>query len=280
MRCPRGHSFDLAKQGYVSLLTGSSTKMTGDTPEMLDARAAFQAAGHFAPIAAAVARAVGSAVAPMPTPSTHPPHADEADGGDLGPAPTTGTRHTTPDPAPHMAGSRVARKFAPAATPAPTSREAEGTTDASPSAPAAEAVRPEATDGGAPAAGLPRPGASSTTTGLPRGSAAGVGGNSNGPARPGAVRAASAARLAAILLPGAVRDRTERVGFASETITATCDDDRSSMASDPKVNAAVHAGAEVSPANDHADEDGATARSHQGENPPLTTDRAGDNQPL
>ncbi|WP_282786132.1 MULTISPECIES: methyltransferase domain-containing protein [unclassified Nocardia] len=63
MRCPRGHSFDLAKQGYVSLLTGSSTRMTGDTPEMLDARAAFQATGHFAPIAAAVARAVEPAVA-------------------------------------------------------------------------------------------------------------------------------------------------------------------------------------------------------------------------
>lgn len=55
LRCPTGHSFDLAKQGYVGLLTGAATKMTGDTAEMLDARAAFQSAGHFAAIAAALA---------------------------------------------------------------------------------------------------------------------------------------------------------------------------------------------------------------------------------
>lgn len=65
LRCPHGHSFDLAKQGYVSLLTGASTKMTGDTPAMLDARAAFQSAGHFAPIAAALAAAI-AAIAPGP----------------------------------------------------------------------------------------------------------------------------------------------------------------------------------------------------------------------
>ncbi|MFI9401126.1 putative RNA methyltransferase [Nocardia sp. NPDC052316] len=59
LRCARGHSFDIAKQGYVSLLTGASTKMTGDTAAMLDARAAFQGGGHFAPIAAATAQAVG-----------------------------------------------------------------------------------------------------------------------------------------------------------------------------------------------------------------------------
>ncbi|MFF0608347.1 putative RNA methyltransferase [Nocardia tengchongensis] len=62
LRCPHGHSFDLAKQGYVSLLTGASTKMTGDAPAMLDARAAFQSAGHFAPIAAALAAAVAATV--------------------------------------------------------------------------------------------------------------------------------------------------------------------------------------------------------------------------
>ncbi|MFI6170002.1 putative RNA methyltransferase [Nocardia sp. NPDC051052] len=59
LRCAHGHSFDIAKQGYVSLLTGASTKMTGDTAAMLDARATFQGGGHFAPIAAAVAAAVG-----------------------------------------------------------------------------------------------------------------------------------------------------------------------------------------------------------------------------
>ncbi|MFG1791641.1 putative RNA methyltransferase [Nocardia sp. NPDC049149] len=59
LRCGHGHSFDIAKQGYVSLLTGASTKMTGDTAAMLDARAAFQGGGHFAPIAAAITDAVG-----------------------------------------------------------------------------------------------------------------------------------------------------------------------------------------------------------------------------
>ncbi|WP_342213720.1 putative RNA methyltransferase [Nocardia wallacei] len=58
LACARGHSFDMARQGYVSLLTGASTKMTGDTADMLDARAAFQRARHFAPIADAVAAAV------------------------------------------------------------------------------------------------------------------------------------------------------------------------------------------------------------------------------
>lgn len=41
----------------MSLLTGAAAKMTGDTAAMLDARAAFQTAGYFAPIADAVARA-------------------------------------------------------------------------------------------------------------------------------------------------------------------------------------------------------------------------------
>ncbi|WP_446226321.1 putative RNA methyltransferase [Nocardia sp. IBHARD005] len=61
LRCGTGHSFDIARQGYVGLLTGASTKMTGDTADMLDARAAFQGAGHFAPIAAAIAHAFGTA---------------------------------------------------------------------------------------------------------------------------------------------------------------------------------------------------------------------------
>ncbi|WP_369635383.1 methyltransferase domain-containing protein, partial [Nocardia sp. JMUB6875] len=72
LRCPTGHTFDLAKQGYITLLTGASTKMTGDTPAMLDARATFQSAGHFTPIAEAVARAVNKAVfgADSPTAAT------------------------------------------------------------------------------------------------------------------------------------------------------------------------------------------------------------------
>ncbi|MBO0855604.1 MAG: methyltransferase type 11, partial [Nocardia sp.] len=67
--CGAGHSFDIARQGYVSLLTGAATKMTGDSADMLDARSRFQAAGHFAPIARAVARAEAAApVVPQPEP--------------------------------------------------------------------------------------------------------------------------------------------------------------------------------------------------------------------
>ncbi|WP_406603512.1 putative RNA methyltransferase [Nocardia aurantia] len=63
LRCPHGHSFDIAKQGYVSLLTGASTKMTGDSADMLNARAAFQGSGHFSPIAEAIAHAVAGGAA-------------------------------------------------------------------------------------------------------------------------------------------------------------------------------------------------------------------------
>lgn len=58
LRCESGHSFDIARQGYVSLLTGSTGKLAGDNAEMLAARAAFQGAGFFEPIAAAVVDAV------------------------------------------------------------------------------------------------------------------------------------------------------------------------------------------------------------------------------
>ncbi|MGW3184618.1 putative RNA methyltransferase [Kitasatospora sp. NPDC001119] len=62
LRCPAGHSFDLAKQGYVSLLAGDAHTGTGDTAEMVAARADFLAAGHYRPIAEALAEA-SSAVA-------------------------------------------------------------------------------------------------------------------------------------------------------------------------------------------------------------------------
>ncbi|MGI5216426.1 putative RNA methyltransferase [Nocardia sp. CA-290969] len=60
LHCAAGHSFDIARQGYISLLTGAATKLTGDTAAMLDARAAFQGAGFFEPIAAALAHAAAA----------------------------------------------------------------------------------------------------------------------------------------------------------------------------------------------------------------------------
>ncbi|MFD4398795.1 putative RNA methyltransferase [Kitasatospora sp. NPDC058478] len=61
LRCPAGHSFDLAKQGYVSLLAGDAHTGTGDTAEMVAARADFLAAGHYRPIVAALAEAAAAA---------------------------------------------------------------------------------------------------------------------------------------------------------------------------------------------------------------------------
>lgn len=95
LRCGTGHSFDIARQGYVGLLTGASTKMTGDTAAMLDARAAFQGAGHFAPIAAAVAHAFGAVSA-----------AQQPDAALTVGSPATQTGATLPDD-PAAAGSPV-----------------------------------------------------------------------------------------------------------------------------------------------------------------------------
>jgi 23S rRNA (guanine745-N1)-methyltransferase len=54
MRCPRGHAFDLARQGYVNLLTGRRPH-AGDTPQMVAARAEFLGGGHYDLITGAVA---------------------------------------------------------------------------------------------------------------------------------------------------------------------------------------------------------------------------------
>jgi len=60
LRCAAGHSFDIARQGYVNLL-GRAAPANADTPAMLEARARFLAAGHYAPLADAVAAATAGA---------------------------------------------------------------------------------------------------------------------------------------------------------------------------------------------------------------------------
>jgi 23S rRNA (guanine745-N1)-methyltransferase len=66
LRCPNGHSFDIARQGYVSLLTG--TKPTsGDDAPMVQARHRFLEGGAFAPIRGAL---VDLAARPAPPPAT------------------------------------------------------------------------------------------------------------------------------------------------------------------------------------------------------------------
>jgi 23S rRNA (guanine745-N1)-methyltransferase len=63
LQCANRHSFDIARQGYVDLTAGRPVH-TGDTPEMVAARASLLTAGHFAPLADAIAaEATGSGLA-------------------------------------------------------------------------------------------------------------------------------------------------------------------------------------------------------------------------
>jgi len=55
LRCPAGHSFDVARQGYVNLVPGRA-----DSPEMVEAREAFLRAGHFRPLSTALAEEAAS----------------------------------------------------------------------------------------------------------------------------------------------------------------------------------------------------------------------------
>ena len=51
-RCPQGHSYDIAKQGYVNLLQSqrSSNRNHGDDREMIVARQQFLEQGYYAPL--------------------------------------------------------------------------------------------------------------------------------------------------------------------------------------------------------------------------------------
>jgi len=62
LACRERHSFDAARQGYFNLLVGKGTSFESDTAEMVAARTAFLDAGHYRPLADALARAAGSAL--------------------------------------------------------------------------------------------------------------------------------------------------------------------------------------------------------------------------
>ena len=66
LRCPEGHCFDLAAQGYVNLLPvqNKCSRDPGDSKEMVAARRRFLEAGHYKPIADAVAQAVLAGAVP------------------------------------------------------------------------------------------------------------------------------------------------------------------------------------------------------------------------
>ncbi len=56
--CVDGHRFDIARQGYLSLLGSRSRTDTGDSADMVQARVAFLGAGHYRPIADEIAAKV------------------------------------------------------------------------------------------------------------------------------------------------------------------------------------------------------------------------------
>jgi 23S rRNA (guanine745-N1)-methyltransferase len=68
VRCDRGHAFDIARQGYVSLTGGRGGAGTGDSAAMVMARERFLGAGHYRPLADAIA---GLAAGLDPGPDQH-----------------------------------------------------------------------------------------------------------------------------------------------------------------------------------------------------------------
>jgi 23S rRNA (guanine745-N1)-methyltransferase len=61
--CGRGHSFNIARQGYVSLTSGPGGPGTGDSAAMVLARDRFLGAGHYRPVADALCAVAGTALA-------------------------------------------------------------------------------------------------------------------------------------------------------------------------------------------------------------------------
>lgn len=63
VRCDRGHSFDVARQGYLSLLTGKGTKgLHADDADMVASRERVQSAGLFGPVTDALTRELSRAL--------------------------------------------------------------------------------------------------------------------------------------------------------------------------------------------------------------------------
>jgi 23S rRNA (guanine745-N1)-methyltransferase len=60
--CPAGHSFDAAKQGYFNFLVGKGAVFEADTADMVAARFDFLSAGHYRPLADAVAGLAAAAL--------------------------------------------------------------------------------------------------------------------------------------------------------------------------------------------------------------------------
>ncbi|AXJ11148.1 putative RNA methyltransferase [Arthrobacter sp. PM3] len=67
--CGTGHSFDAAKQGYFNFLVGKGTVFEADSADMVAARFDFLSAGHYRPLAEAVAGLAAPALTPAARPA-------------------------------------------------------------------------------------------------------------------------------------------------------------------------------------------------------------------
>lgn len=66
LECGAGHHFDAAKQGYFNFLVGKGTVFEADTADMVAARFDFLSAGHYQPLADAVAELAAPALVSTP----------------------------------------------------------------------------------------------------------------------------------------------------------------------------------------------------------------------
>lgn len=54
LKSESGHSYDVARQGYVTLAGGAGLRYSGDDAKMIAAREEFLSGGHYAPFVEAV----------------------------------------------------------------------------------------------------------------------------------------------------------------------------------------------------------------------------------
>ena len=69
--CPQGHSFDVARQGYVHLLPVNKmhSKLPGDSREMVEGRRRFLEAGYYAPFRQELCRRAAACASPLGSPA-------------------------------------------------------------------------------------------------------------------------------------------------------------------------------------------------------------------
>ncbi|WP_207062350.1 putative RNA methyltransferase [Motiliproteus sp. SC1-56] len=70
LRCPQGHGFDRARQGYFHLLPvqNKRSRTPGDDPDMVRARHSFLEQGHYAPLSDHINRLLLESLNPAPKP--------------------------------------------------------------------------------------------------------------------------------------------------------------------------------------------------------------------